>query len=95
MSPRRSFEILSYDDPTQREKWRSICRSFKEIDIFFYPEYVYLFELKGDGKAHCFVYYDGDRGIVIYPFLIREIKEVSFLHDTLLSHKYFYLYLYR
>ncbi len=81
MSPRRSFEILSYDDPRQREKWRSLCRSFKEIDIFFYPEYVYLFELKGDGKAQCFVYYDGDRGIVIYPFLIRAIKEESFLHD--------------
>ena len=81
MNQMRSFDILSYEDPRQREEWRSICRTFKEIDIFFYPEYVYLFELKGDGKAHCFVYYDGDNGIVIYPFLKRQINELPYFHD--------------
>lgn len=81
MSLQDSFEVLSYDDPQQRQKWRSVLRHFKDIDIFFYPEYVYLFELKGDGKAYCFVYYDGDKGLVIYPFLKRTIKDLAIFAD--------------
>jgi len=81
MSTPGSFQVLSYDNPKDRQKWRSICQSFKEIDIFYYPEYVYLFERKGDGKAHCFVYYDGENGIVIYPFLRRRINELPIFND--------------
>lgn len=81
MSSPGSFEVLSYDNPEDRQKWRSICQSFKEIDIFYYPEYVHLFERKGDGKAHCFVYYEGGNGIVIYPFLKRRINELPIFHD--------------
>jgi hypothetical protein len=81
MSLPGSFEVLSYDNPEERQKWRSICHNFKEIDIFYYPEYVYLFQLKGDGQAHCFVYYEGEDGIVIYPFLKRRINELPIFHD--------------
>jgi lipid II:glycine glycyltransferase (peptidoglycan interpeptide bridge formation enzyme) len=87
MSQYPYFEVLSYQDPGEREKWRAVCQSFKDMDIFYYPEYVYLFELKGDGKAQCFVYYD-ENGIVISPFLKRQINEVecfSALSDNIMD----------
>ena len=80
MSKYPYFEVLSYHDPGEREKWRAVCQSFKDMDIFYCPEYVYLFELKGDGKARCFVYYD-EKGIVIFPFLIRQINELEYFRD--------------
>ncbi len=75
------YEVLSYDNLEQRQKWRAICQSFREIDIYFYPEYVYLFELNGDGKATCFVYYESADDLVIYPFLRRSINELSIFRD--------------
>jgi sugar O-acyltransferase (sialic acid O-acetyltransferase NeuD family) len=80
MSQYPYFEVLSYDDPEERLKWKSICQSFKDIDIFYYPEYVHLFEVRGEGKARCFVYYD-DNGTVIFPFLIRQINELECFRD--------------
>ncbi|MDD3579944.1 MAG: peptidoglycan bridge formation glycyltransferase FemA/FemB family protein [Desulfobacca sp.] len=76
-----SYEVLSYDNLAEREKWRSLCQRFKDIDIFYYPEYAYLFQLKGDGQAKCFVYYESDEDVVIYPFLQRPINELSIFHD--------------
>lgn len=81
MSQYPCFEVLSYQDPEERKKWRSICQGFKDIDIFYYPEYLYLFELKGDGKAQCFVYYYDEKGIVIFPFLRRQINELDDFSD--------------
>ncbi len=69
------IEILSIDDPIQRQKWRQLCDSFETIDVFYYPEYCKLFELHGDGKSLLFVYYNESGGIVIHPFLIRPLSE--------------------
>ena len=77
-----NFELLSYDVPEQRQKWRDIYDNFSKIDIFYYPEYVYLFDLKGDGKAQCFVYYN-KHGIVIFPFLKRRINDLDIFGDIL------------
>ena len=82
MKRNRNFEILSYDVPEQRQKWRDIYDDFSKIDIFYYPEYVYLFDLKGDGKAQCFVYYN-KHGIVIFPFLKRMINDLDIFGDIL------------
>lgn len=77
MTNKPEFELLSYDDLTQRQKWRNILDSFENIDIFFFPEYLKLFELHGDGKPYLFVYGDFASGYVIYPFLKRPIPESS------------------
>jgi len=77
MTSPANFEVLTYDNPAEREKWRALCQRFKDIDIFYYPEYAYLFQLKGDGQACCFYYYEASDRIVIYPFLIRYIKEIQ------------------
>jgi hypothetical protein len=81
MSTAGTYEVLSYANPEQRQKWHAICESFLDIDIFFYPEYAYLFELHGDGKAHCFVYYHSADDLVIYPFLKRCINELDIASD--------------
>lgn len=75
------YELLSYDAPDQREKWRGICNSFEKIDIFYYPEYLRLFELHGDGKPYLFVYYESKDDLVIYPFLKRSLKEIHQFHN--------------
>jgi len=74
------FEVLSYHNPEERQRWRAICQGFQDIDVFYYPEYVYLFELKGEGKARCFVYND-DQGTVIFPFLLRQINEMEYFNN--------------
>jgi len=81
MADRERYEILSYEDVEQRQKWQALCQRFDDIDIYYLPEYAYLFELKGDGKAHCFVYYDGPDHIVLYPFLRRNINELPAFAD--------------
>ena len=81
MSTAGTYEVLSYTNPEQRQKWHAICESFPNIDIYFYPEYAYLFELHGDGKAHCFVYYHSADNLVIYPFLKRRINELPIAGD--------------
>jgi hypothetical protein len=77
----KNYELLTYDDPDQREKWRRICSSFNMIDIYYYPEYLRLFELHGDGRPHLFVYYESLENILIYPFLMRSLKEHQQFHN--------------
>jgi hypothetical protein len=49
---------------------------FPDLDISYWPEYAYLFQLKGDGRACCFVYSESKEDLVIYPFLERRINEL-------------------
>ena len=72
MAEQERYEILSYEDVEQRQRWQALCQRFENIDIYYLPEYSYLFELNGDGKAYCFVYHEGPKNIVIYPFLIKR-----------------------
>jgi serine/alanine adding enzyme len=76
-----TYEVLSYTDPEQRLKWRDIYQRCSNLDIYYYPEYVYLFELNGDGEAHCFVYYESPLDIVLYPFLKRSINDLEIFAD--------------
>ena len=69
------YKILSYKNVSERNIWRSLYKSFENIDIFYYPEYAKLFELHGDGEAFLFVYYQSPKDIVIYPFLKRSLRQ--------------------
>jgi serine/alanine adding enzyme len=81
MSEYPAWEVLHYDDPEEREKWRARCRMFSDLDISYRPEYAYLFQLKGDGRACCFVYSESKEDLVIYPFLVRRINELPRFRD--------------
>ncbi len=70
------YKVLAYEDPQDRQEWHALCGSFKEIDIYFYPEFSYLCQLHGDGQAYCFVYCESPGNMVIYPFLARQINEL-------------------
>lgn len=61
--------VLEYGD---REEWRKWIEAVGNKDIFFSPEYGYLYEQRGEGKACLFVYGNGE-AIVCYPFLLRQI----------------------
>ncbi len=73
---RSYYKVLSYENPQDRQEWRTLCESFQEINIFFYPEFSYLCQLHGDGQAFCFVYCESPGNLVIYPFLARRINEL-------------------
>lgn len=72
------WEVLSYDHPAEREKWRELYHRFPPgaIDVFYLPEYARLFELHGDGRACCFVYWETPDRFVIYPFHLRFIRDI-------------------
>jgi serine/alanine adding enzyme len=82
MSTAGNYEVLTYDDPEQREKWRALYGRFQNIDVSYLPEYAYLFELKGEGRACCFVYREADEDVVIYPFLQRRIKDLPLFRHS-------------
>ena len=49
-------------------------------NILYFPEYLMLWELNGDGIAKYF-FYKCDYGIVLYPFLIRKINDLNFFQQ--------------
>lgn len=76
-----SFEVLSYKNISERARWQALCHNLPLCDIYFYPEYVYLYQLKGDGEPCCFVYYESKENFVIYPFLKRQINALPSFRD--------------
>jgi len=81
MKLNHNCELLSYEDQIDRKKWFDLYQSFRDVDIFYYPEYAKLFEIHGDGEAFLFVYYQSSKDIVIYPFLKRSLRQISWLKD--------------
>ena len=84
MSGYPRYEVLSYDHPVERERWRELYHRFPPgaIDVFYLPEYAYLFELHGDGRACCFVYWESPDRFVIYPFHLRFIRDIPEFRDV-------------
>ncbi|MBW1952456.1 MAG: GNAT family N-acetyltransferase [Deltaproteobacteria bacterium] len=74
------YEILTWEDVPMRQKWEALC-NLLGCDIFFTPEYAYLWELNGDGQATCFVYYETDKDFVLNPFLTRQINNIPIFND--------------
>ncbi len=58
--------------------------SSSQIDIYFTPEYYYLYENYNDGKALFFVFEKNDE-IALYPFLLNPINELGYNLDNLYS----------
>ncbi len=53
---------------------QSYSAYFNNLDIYYYPEYLRLSELAGEGEG-IWLYYKNKGGEVIYPFLRKKIPE--------------------
>ncbi|MFA5973307.1 MAG: GNAT family N-acetyltransferase [Lentimicrobiaceae bacterium] len=50
-------------------------------DIYFHPAYLEVFELRGEGKATCFIFEQEDK-VIIYPYLLNSISGLGYIGDT-------------
>ena len=55
-------------------------RDKSRMQNLYFPEYLMLWELNGDGIAKHF-FYKCDYGIVLYPFLMRKINDLEFFQQ--------------
>ena len=70
------YKIL--DCKLNKKYWKKILDKNDISCILYFPEYLMLWELNGDGIAKIF-FYECDYGIVLYPFLIRRINDLEFI----------------
>ena len=72
------YEIL--DCKLDKKYCREILDKNNINNILYFPEYSMLWELNGDGIAKMF-FYECEYGIVLYPFLIRNINNLKFFQQ--------------
>jgi hypothetical protein len=76
-----SVEVLVGLRPEEFRRWEDLCQNIPHADVYFLPQYAQIYERKGDGTAHCFVYCSAD-GMVLYPFLLRRVNDLALFHDV-------------
>ncbi len=66
----------------QKKEWTEFLNKLPvdQQDIYFTPEYYYLYENNGDGKAMCFVF-EKDGQIALYPFLLNSVNKLGYELD--------------
>lgn len=72
-------KILTLDDSLE---WSRLLSQFpsERKDVYFTPEYYFLYEAYGDGVATCFVF-EKEGEIALYPFLINPITTLGYKLD--------------
>lgn len=77
-----NLNILSCNDSNNYITFvQDICSLFQNIDIFYYPDYVSLFEFHGEGEAKLLIYYESPERIVINPFILRKINKITIFNN--------------
>ena len=61
------YKLLQYSN----DKWEKIIEK-DDLDIYFSPNYLKIWEDYGDGETQAF-FYESSAGKILYPYLIREI----------------------
>jgi len=74
-------EVLIGSQMRDFQQWEGLCQNIPHADIYFSPQYASIYERKGDGAAHCFVYRSAN-GLVLYPFLLRCINDVPLFNNA-------------
>lgn len=66
------YEVLN----ASSSNWNQYLNEFKleGKDIYFTSDYYKLYESNGDGVGKCFVYKDDNGNLVLYAFMLNEIK---------------------
>lgn len=63
------------------KEWESLCLNAPNCDIYFFPQYVKIYELNGEGKGRCFMYYESSNNYILLPFIKRKINELDIFQD--------------
>ncbi|PAQ12881.1 hypothetical protein CD798_17390 [Bacillaceae bacterium SAOS 7] len=66
------YKIL---DLNQKDEWLHFVTKCETYDVFYLPQYVQMYEERGEGNGYLFVYEKSEEEFVIYPFLKREIPD--------------------
>ena len=80
------YKIL--DCKLNKKYWRKILDENNIKNILYFPEYLTLWELNGDGIAKNF-FYKCEYGIVLYPFLIRRINDLKFFQQKKITEVFY------
>ncbi len=75
-----SLDILPLDE--RGPDWDALLARLtpRQRDIFFLSPWLLLWQRRGDGRAMGAAYDDG-RGLILYPFLLRELSTVPYLGE--------------
>ena len=71
-----NYKILTLKE---KEEWTTYFSKLpkEQQDIYYTPEYYYLYEQNGDGIANCFVF-EMENKIALYPFLKNSINDLEY-----------------
>jgi hypothetical protein len=65
--------VLDSDDPQDRATWLKLWEKWEDREVFAHPHYGKLFAGESD-RFLCATYSPEEGGMVMYPFLIREVS---------------------
>jgi len=74
-------KLLKCSELNDFKEWERLCLSAPHCDIYFFPQYVKIYELNGEGEGYCFVYYKSKNSYVLLPFIKRDINELDIFKD--------------
>ncbi len=72
------IRILHLED---EHVWEACLDRLPGKDITYYPRFLRVQEEKGDGKAECFIYEDGER-LILFPYIRRPLNRLAFANDS-------------
>jgi serine/alanine adding enzyme len=72
---------------SNESEWRGYLGLVAQKQLVHFPRYARVYERYGDGTAECFVY-EGDEGLVVYPYLRREIGAAPGYTDVITPYGY-------
>jgi predicted N-acyltransferase len=73
--------ILRCSETNDYKEWEQLCLSASNCDIYFFPQYIKIYEQNGEGEGYCFVYYDSEDSYVLLPFIRRKINDLDIFKD--------------
>ena len=73
--------ILRCSETNDYKEWEQLCLSAPSCDIYFFPQYIKIYEQNGEGEGYCFVYYDSEDSYVLLPFIRRKINDLDIFKD--------------
>jgi hypothetical protein len=80
------YKIL--DCKLNKKYWKKTLDENNIKNILYFPEYLMLWELNGDGIAKSF-FYKCEYGTVLYPFLIRKINDLEFFQQMKIADNFY------
>ena len=80
-----SLDVFALDE--RAAEWDALLERLapRQRDIYFLSSWLLLWQGHGDGRAMAAVYQDG-AGLILYPFLLRELCTVPVLGDEFAGH---------